>query len=80
MEIKKINNDVTIVCDGKKTRNGFRHEATVFKNNYEVGFAKVNYLNRTWESYPFQTVMLKAVDKSELTPTEKEDIKKILRK
>lgn len=54
---------VEFVCECKKTRNGFEHDATVFVNGHEVASATCRYLNRTWESYEYQTVCLKAAEK-----------------
>lgn len=44
------------------TRNGFYHKSTLLKHGYQYAEAKVNYLNRTWESYTFQTSMIRAVE------------------
>lgn len=64
MEIKKFNvGEVSyeFVCEGGYTRNGFYHRATLFKesngNSYKLAENKVNYLNRTWESYRYQTAI-----------------------
>ena len=51
--------DLTVVCETQNTRNGFRHLATV---PYQVGStrlitAKVNYINRTWERFQYETVL-----------------------
>lgn len=51
------------VCDFSKTRNGFAHVVNIIKNGCDLGRVKVNYLNRTWESWNFQTACLRAVDK-----------------
>ena len=42
--------------DAKNTRNGFKHETTMY-SPFGRYFGKVNYINRTWEVYPFQTSM-----------------------
>lgn len=48
------------VCTSRNTRNGFAHDARVFidGNDYETAKATCHYLNRTWENYAYQTVML----------------------
>jgi len=46
----------------RNRRNGFSHDSTLYFNGVEVNKASVHYYNRTWESYPFQTSMLKVVD------------------
>ena len=57
MQNIKLDNTYTIVCNWVNTRNGFRHEATLFKGRYGIAFARANYLNRTWEEYEYQTVI-----------------------
>lgn len=52
----KIDNEYSVVAYSEDTRNGFRHIAKLMKNGSEVDSAKVSYLNRTWEKYPFDTV------------------------
>ena len=64
MEIFRVSRSLQFVCDSGSTRNGFKHEATLFKNGREEAFAKVNYLNRTWESFTYQSVMFEAIDKA----------------
>lgn len=61
MEIRKVNvngNVYEFVNESGNTRNGFYHKTTVFKNGCEVGSNRCNYLNRTWECYRYQTVMM----------------------
>lgn len=39
-----------------KTRSGFSHTSKLYDDNYNIiATSKCNYLNRTLESYPFQT-------------------------
>jgi len=59
MKTFQLTENIQAVADYGKTRNGFKHEATILKNGSEVGFAKVNYLNRTWEAYEYQTAIKK---------------------
>lgn len=59
MESFKLNAHYSVVCEWKKTRNGFKHEAMLLRDGTEIGAAKVCYLNRTWESYKYQTVIQK---------------------
>lgn len=45
-----------------ETRNGFYHKTILKdKNGNEIAENKINYLNRTWESYTFRTVMQNCV-------------------
>ena len=49
--------EYVIVNQSYGTRNGFAHKSTLMRNGVQINEAKVNYLNRTWESYQFQTSM-----------------------
>lgn len=61
-----------IVCEWKKTRIAFKHEATLFKDGQEIDNAKICYQNRTWESYEYESVIEKLLEKTnELTKEEK---------
>ena len=54
-------NDYEFDCEWKNTRNGFKHECRLFVNgNFETS-ATCHYLNRTWERYEYQSVMLRAI-------------------
>ena len=75
----KINDKIEIVCKSEKTRNGFRHRATLFIDGQERESTTIPYLNRTWERYEFQSVMQKLVNKSAyLNPQEKQSANKWL--
>jgi len=60
----KINDKISVVARYEKTRNGFRHVADLYVNGELIDSAKVNYLNRTWEVYDFQTVLQKVIEKT----------------
>ena len=62
MKTFKVNKNLSIVCEYKNTRNGFKHEATLLQNGRSIDFSKVCYLNRTWESFEFETVIIKLLD------------------
>jgi len=64
MEKFKINNKLDIVCEVKKTRNGFKHEATLLENGNEIDKTKICYLNRTWERFTFESVIEELLDKT----------------
>lgn len=50
-----------IACSSRNTRNGFAHHCTIIIDGRDCGVeATCHYLNRTWERYAYQTVMLKA--------------------
>ncbi len=57
---------ITIECEyGSNSRSGgFFHRAKLYINGEYESKAISQYLNRTWERYPFQTVMSKLVDQS----------------
>lgn len=67
MQLKEIktkvngrNFTVQFVNDYKDTRTGFAHVTTLLVNGIEWSNNRCNYLNRTWECYTYQTVMIGA--------------------
>jgi hypothetical protein len=63
---------VEVECRAKKTKNGFKHVAELVVNGDKRDKAQVHYLNRTWESYEFQSAILKLLNKTkELDEVEK---------
>lgn len=62
--IKKIinNNTYTFVCETWTTARAWGHSVTMFRNNIEYTFRQIRYYNRTWESYEYQSCMLKCVN------------------
>ena len=55
--------EFTFVNESKGNRSGFVHISRLFNEaGIEISSAKVQYYNRTWESYPFRTSMKKAVE------------------
>lgn len=50
---------VYVSCVYEKTRDGFRHIASLCNS---TAFAVCHYLNRTWESYDFQSVIITLFD------------------
>jgi hypothetical protein len=74
MERFKVNDRIEIVCECKNTRNGFKHVAHLFLGSCEIEERKWCYLNRTWESFRYQSVMLDLVNRStNLTKEEKQE-------
>jgi len=61
MKTFNLSGDYAVVCEYKKTRMAFKHEATVTKNGCEVYKTKICYQNRTWESYDYQSVLHRAI-------------------
>ena len=63
MTLKEYENDdfkAVFVCDSRATRDGFAHDCTLFINRYQETKTSCFYLNRTWEAYQYQSVMLSA--------------------
>ena len=77
MQIFQLNERYTIVCDALNTRNGFKHEAQLMLDGYEIGDkVKVFYINRTWEKFAYETVIHKLLEKTtRFTDAEKEQFK-----
>lgn len=72
MRIFKIGRQIEVVCQYQKTRNGFRHLATMMVNGTTVAEAKCCYLNRTWEAYEYQSVLQAVIAKAgALTPAQR---------
>ena len=63
MEKFKLNNEYQIICESQSTRYGFRHVAILLKNGYEVDKTKICYYNRTWESFEYECVIRKLINK-----------------
>lgn len=74
MKVFKINDRFEIVCEWKKTRNGFKHEATLLVDGSEFKKVKCCYLNRTWESYEFQSVIHKLLRETGVVSEEEKKI------
>ena len=52
----------TFICRSRNTRHGFAHDAElILGDGYLIGEATRNYLNRTWERYQYQSVMMDLV-------------------
>lgn len=60
MRLIKIKN-FTFVCTSKNTRNGFKHEAQMLINETFVSEATQHWVNRTWESFTYQSVIRNCV-------------------
>lgn len=70
-----------LVIDGKEinfintwrgTRSGFMHETELYIDGWQAAAARCYYINRTWERYAYQSVMLEAVHKLQEEETERE--------
>lgn len=79
MQSFKINKHLEAVCEWKKTRVAFKHEATLLRDGNELLKVKINYLNRTWERYTYESVLEKLLEKAKtlklLSPDDGVDFK-----
>lgn len=57
------NTNVEFICETVDTRSGFAHVAEMYIGNdmYPYGKGRVNYYNRTWECWRYQTVCRRIV-------------------
>ena len=53
--------NIEFINTAKNTRNGFYHKTELYIDSEFILECKCNYLNRTWESYPYQSVMKDAL-------------------
>ena len=77
MEIKKFTvgeKEYEFVNSSRSTRSGFAHDTTLFINGVEKISNTCHYLNRTWECYRYQTVMMGAI--RQLVDNRKEYLKR----
>ena len=62
MRIFNLDNVYNVVCNGERTKYGFRHLATLHKNGFEISKAKACYYNRTWECFEYESVLNKVIE------------------
>ena len=62
MKVFYINNNISIVCQSQSTRNGFKHIANLIINEVDVLETKICYINRTWESFEYESIIDKIKD------------------
>lgn len=63
IEKKVGENTFTFECASVSRNHGFAHLTKLYKNGFEIAHNSVQYYNRTWESYRYQTVMSGCVRK-----------------
>jgi hypothetical protein len=80
MKNEILNNEYSLILFDKDIKNGFKHIARIFENGKEIGFVKCEYLNRTWEAYEYQTVILKAIKEFINEPLQSELLEKYRKK
>lgn len=54
---------VYFTCDTTNTKNGFCHHVFASGGGKYYEHSSVSYLNRSWESFQYETALLHAVDK-----------------
>lgn len=74
MQTFKINGNLEVVCEWVNTRNGFKHVATLLLDGREQESVKINYLNRTWERYEYESVLKKLHDESRVLSQDQKDL------
>lgn len=63
--VKQVGNNTYVFwVEYVDCRDGFSHTCELYKNGYRINSNRVHYINRTWESYRFQSVMLGCVRKA----------------
>lgn len=74
MKTYKINEELEVVCEWKKTRIAFKHTAILLKNGREINNTVIYYQNRTWECFEFESVIKQLIGKTDLlTNSERAD-------
>jgi hypothetical protein len=71
---------MSIICEVKPTRTAFKHEATLLMNGISVEKVKICYQNRTWESFEFESVLNRLLEKSVvMLDQDKKDLKEAIK-
>ena len=55
--------EVRFYCETTRTRNGFCHHVFANGGGKYYEHSRLSYLNRTWESFEYETALLHAIDK-----------------
>ena len=53
--------NIEFINTAKSTKSGFYHKTELYIDSEFILECKCNYINRTWESYPYQSVMKDAL-------------------
>ena len=56
------NNEYTFFNEVWEVRYAWGHSSELYLNSVKIAESSVRYYNRTWESYQFQSVMMRAVE------------------
>jgi len=60
----KLTDDYTLTCESLSRRGGFKHEGTLLFKGQQIDFVKICYVNRTWESFEFASVLNSILDRN----------------
>lgn len=55
--------EVEFICTARDTRHGFAHDSVMFVDNVQWCKGTCFYLNRTWESWNYQSACIEAVSR-----------------
>jgi len=58
----KITDDILVECRTKHNYEGFKHTAKLKINKLLVQTASIQYYNRTWESFTYESVLKRLYD------------------
>ena len=58
------NKSVSVTCESKSNRSGFYHLGKLYYQNRLVLKKKIQYYNRTWEAWEFQSLLENLLDKA----------------
>lgn len=75
MRIHKLSIDgkeIIFINNCRSCPSGFVHETDLFIDGWQAADARCYYINRTWERYAYQSVMLEAVHKLQEWEMERE--------
>ena len=64
--------DIIFTNTWRGTGSGFVHETELYIDGWHASAARCHYINRTWERYSYQSVMLEAVHKLQEKETARE--------
>ena len=63
MEKVQISKNEWVTATTHSNRMGFVHQAAYLRNNNVIKRASIQYYNRTWERFAYQSVLNKLADK-----------------
>ena len=64
--------EINFINTWRGTRSGFLHETELYIDGWRAAAARCRYINRTWERYSYQSVMLAAVHQLQEEETARE--------